>query len=96
MTRDEAIERVIAVDYPPGTAIPCGSSIESAGILSKRIRNEAALHVDRAVALGVLKLDEPMTDEDKACRVLNAAIGPDSVDVVRSHLRGAGFKIVKA
>lgn len=56
----------------------------------------ALAHVDALVALGLLKLDDPMSVEDEACAVLNRIIGPIQASMVLDRLHFTGFKIVKA
>lgn len=84
MTRDEAITKVTAL-------------YESAPIGEELTRGYIAiLEIDTLVALGLLKLDEPMSVEDQACIVLNRAIGPVEASIVLKNLKDSGFKIVKA
>lgn len=54
----------------------------------------AKLHVDSLVALGLLILDPPKTDEEVAADLLTAHFvhGKDATDLLRRN----GFKIVRA
>ena len=57
----------------------------------------AAHHVDALVALGILKLDEPKTAEEKAnTALIDAGFGVRSRDIIRAAIHKAGLRIVEA
>jgi hypothetical protein len=51
---------------------------------------------DGLVALGLLKLDEPLSTSGKLCKALGWAIGSMNHNHLNSALKDAGLKIVEA
>jgi len=87
MTRDEAMEKILSECHP--------YAANAGGVSLGAARREAAVYINYAVALGLLKLDEQTVD-DQACIALTRMIGPIEASAVIDRLHADGFKIVKA
>jgi hypothetical protein len=60
-----------------------------------KLTNPPAFIVDALASLGILKLDEPMSPEEKLALVLGATNIRDSLGTVMRAIESAGLKIVE-
>lgn len=95
MTRAEAISLTNAAMHAPDGVVWCDSAGDAQQKRAELAR-ESEKFVDAAVALGMLKLDEPKSAEDALKeQMLAMGFSKRDVNVVRCALETAGLKIVE-